>query len=222
MTKFSITATMVIDGCDKCGRPPMSNRERTNAFEFKSYKDHGDFRKPPETIVQYEPDSRPLSAGAGNDGDFDIEGIGDLPHFNPDMDGDDPAPSVVRLRDTIRQADGVIISTPEYAHGVPGVLKNALDWLVSSGEFVYKPVAVVSGSPMETGGEKAHESLQMTLRMMTADLVEGGSFTVPFLNQKLRGGEIKDEELNERLKGMLGKLEEAVREAAANGMNGFR
>ncbi|OXL85028.1 hypothetical protein BCV73_19420 [Paenibacillus sp. SSG-1] len=151
-----------------------------------------------------------------------FEGIGDLPHFNPDMDGDDPAPSVVRLRDTIRQADGVIISTPEYAHGVPGVLKNALDWLVSSGEFVYKPVAVVSGSPMETGGEKAHESLQMTLRMMTADLVEGGSFTVPFLNQKLRGGEIKDEELNERLKGMLGKLEEAVREAAANGMNGFR
>lgn len=62
-----------IDGCcDKRGRPPMSNRERTNAFEFKSYKDHGDFRKPPETIVQYEPDSRPLSAGAGNDGDFDI------------------------------------------------------------------------------------------------------------------------------------------------------
>ncbi|OZB91600.1 flavoprotein [Paenibacillus sp. XY044] len=151
-----------------------------------------------------------------------FEGIGDMPHFNPDMDGDEPVPSVARFRDTIRQADGVIICTPEYAHGVPGVLKNALDCLVSSGEFVYKPVAVVSGSPIETGGEKAHQSLLMTLGMMTAELVEGGSFTVPFLNQKLRGGEMIDEELKERLKGMLGKLEEAVQLAAASGKDRFR
>src|SRR5215216_3583814 len=58
--------------------------------------------------------------------------LADLPYFNPDIDreGDTPPASVAELRAQIGRADGIIICSPEYAHGVPGVLKNALDWLV--------------------------------------------------------------------------------------------
>jgi len=86
-------------------------------------------------------------------------GLDDLPHFSPDRDGDDPPRSVGRLRELLRTADGVLIGTPEYAFGVPGALKNALDWTVSSGEFDGKPVAAISASPLYTGGAKAHASL---------------------------------------------------------------
>src|SRR5579871_5074953 len=70
----------------------------------------------------------------------------DLPPFNPDDDTDAPPPAVVRLREEILHCDGVIIASPEYAHGVPGVLKNGLDWLVGSSEFVGKPVALLGTS----------------------------------------------------------------------------
>jgi Predicted flavoprotein len=65
------------------------------------------------------------------------DGLGSLPHFNPDLDaeGSVPPAEVGQLRTQIGEADALIISTPEYAHGVPGSLKNALDWLVSSFEF---------------------------------------------------------------------------------------
>ncbi len=56
--------------------------------------------------------------------------LGDLPHFNPDLEPIEP-PSVTDLRSQIAWSDGLIISSPEYAHGIPGVIKNALDWLVS-------------------------------------------------------------------------------------------
>jgi NAD(P)H-dependent FMN reductase len=62
-------------------------------------------------------------------------GLGDLPHFNPDLEPMEP-PSVTDLRAQVKWSDGLVISSPEYAHGVPGVLKNALDWLVSGDEFL--------------------------------------------------------------------------------------
>ncbi len=73
-----------------------------------------------------------------------FEGLGNLPAFNPDIE---PAPeSVSAFRTLIAAADAVAISTPEYAHGVPGVLKNALDWLVGSGELYRKPVVLLHRS----------------------------------------------------------------------------
>ncbi|PWT74125.1 MAG: hypothetical protein C5B59_11770 [Bacteroidetes bacterium] len=67
-----------------------------------------------------------------------FEDLARLPHF----DGEEPAPEIIsRFRSEIHSADGVIICSPEYAFGIPGSLKNALDWTVSSGEFYQKPVA---------------------------------------------------------------------------------
>src|SRR5260370_22765829 len=76
------------------------------------------------------------------------EGVGTLPHFNPDLDqeGDIPPPTVAGLRTLLCTADGFIVSVPEYAHGLPGAFKNALDWVVSSGELAHKPVLVLNAS----------------------------------------------------------------------------
>jgi len=70
--------------------------------------------------------------------------IGQLPHFNPDLDLErlQPPLAVEELRNNIRESNGLIFSTPEYAHGLPGTLKNALDWLVSSDAMVDKKVAI--------------------------------------------------------------------------------
>ena len=105
-----------------------------------------------------------------------------LPHFNPDFDGDSVPPAVADFRCQLRKASGVVISTPEYAHGVPGVLKNALDWLVRSGELYEKPVAIFSASPRATF---AQASLTVTLSVMSVRLIEEASIMVPLLGKKV-------------------------------------
>ena len=82
--------------------------------------------------------------------------IGSLPFFNPDLDdAGKPIPSVEAWRKAIREAEGVMIFTPEYAHDIPGVLKNAFDWIVGSGELVDKPVAVVTASTTHLGSAQS-------------------------------------------------------------------
>src|SRR5262249_60565012 len=88
---------------------------------------------------------------------------GHLPLFNPDLDGEGavPPPPVHEFRGLLRAADGVLLSCPEYGHGVPGTLKNALDWIVSTGELEGKPVALIVASP--SGGGWARGALGPTL-----------------------------------------------------------
>src|SRR5450432_4287229 len=84
---------------------------------------------------------------------FIYKGIGDLPHF---VDADNIPITVSVFRKHLQDADAVLICTPEYAFGVPGSLKNALDWTVGSGDLVNKPLALITAA---TGGEKAHASM---------------------------------------------------------------
>ncbi len=106
------------------------------------------------------------------------EGLATLPHFNPDLDleGAIPPEPVKILRTEIGSADAILISSPEYAHGVPGSLKNALDWLVSAPEMVAKPVGVLNTSSRAV---HAHASLLETLRTMSTDIVPEASAIVP-------------------------------------------
>ncbi|OPA73766.1 flavoprotein [Paenibacillus selenitireducens] len=134
-------------------------------------------------------------------------GLGELPHFNPDHDTDEGASEVRELRKQINEADGVLICTPEYGNGVPGVLKNALDWLVSSGEFINKPTAVISASPTPMGGDKAHASLLLTLNMINAVIVEGGTLIIPHITLKMnKEGMITNQETKRDLEAVLHKL----------------
>ncbi len=109
-------------------------------------------------------------------------GLGDLPHFNPDLDTDSPPETVAALRHQVGRCDGLLICSPEYAHGVAGAMKNALDWLVSSLEFPGKPVALFNTSPRATHAQ-AH--LRETLRTMSARLVDEASITIPFFGRTL-------------------------------------
>lgn len=133
-----------------------------------------------------------------------FEGLNDLPHFTPDLDGEAAPPAVVNWREALKMADGVLLCTPEYAFGVPGVLKNALDWAVSSGEFYEKPTAVISASPMLTGGDKAQASLLLTLKALGAKVADEVRLAVPMVNKKLTpGGAIADPALREALTALL-------------------
>ena len=99
----------------------------------------------------------------------------ELPPFNPDLDGGNAPAAVTRFRARLQACDAVLISSPEYAHGVPGVLKNALDWVVASGELVDKPVALINASARAT---HAWTSLANTLSVMSARVVRDASITV--------------------------------------------
>jgi NAD(P)H-dependent FMN reductase len=103
--------------------------------------------------------------------------VSELPAFNPDLDDDVlPLPTpVADLRRMLAAADALLISSPEYAHGVPGALKNALDWLVSGPEMVEKPVGLLNAS---SASAFAHPQLLETLRTMSAHVVAEASITV--------------------------------------------
>lgn len=128
------------------------------------------------------------------------EGLGDLPHFNPDLDNDTPPPAVVDFRQRLRAADAVLISSPEYAHGVPGVLKNALDWIVSSGEFTDKPTALICAS-------RATYTRSSLLETLTVMMAKFSDETSPILKTTTNKWDIETvlatPELAEALKGCL-------------------
>jgi len=111
-------------------------------------------------------------------------GLADMPAFDPDMDIDGSAPpSVQAFREAVDQADGVLIASPEYAHGVSGVLKNALDWLVSCTLAFYgKPVGLLNTSSRST---IAYDSLKEIIRTMAATLVEEASQVIPLPNMTI-------------------------------------
>jgi hypothetical protein len=109
------------------------------------------------------------------------ERIGDLPHFNPDLDATAIA-VVAEFSAVVKAADAVLISSPEYAFGVSGVMKNALDWLVGGDAFVHKPFALVSASPRATTSRAA---LIRTLTAMSGRLIEQASITLPLLGKDL-------------------------------------
>ena len=107
--------------------------------------------------------------------------LGKLPLFNPDLEAMNP-PYVVGLRAQLRGADAVLIASPEYAHGVTGVMKNALDWMVGCEAFVNKPVALLNASPRAV---HAYAALKETLSVMSALIVEEASVTLPVLSTRL-------------------------------------
>lgn len=134
-------------------------------------------------------------------------GLADLPHFNPDLDPE-AIPAVVEFRARLAAADGVLISSPEYAHGVAGVMKNALDWVVATGEFVDKPVALINASPR---AYHAQEALTETLVVMTARMVPEASIAVPLLGRKLPdGGILADAEVADALRGAIEAFVRAI------------
>ena len=138
-------------------------------------------------------------------------GLDALPHFNPDLDTEQaPAtpPAVAALRRQVGECDGILISSPEYAHGVPGSLKNALDWLVSCSEFPGKPVALINTAPRASHAQAA---LAEILRAMSARLIEAACVSLPLSGRTLDGAGIAaDAELAALLRQVLAAMHAAA------------
>jgi NAD(P)H-dependent FMN reductase len=101
-------------------------------------------------------------------------GLGDLPLFNPDLEPSEPV-AVRHLQRAIADADALLIASPEYAHGVSSAIKNALDWMVSTGVFVDKPVVLWNASPRAT---HALVALHETLTVMSARMVPAAGLSL--------------------------------------------
>lgn len=106
--------------------------------------------------------------------------IGKLPHFNPDLEDKLPG-RIVDLRTRVNQADGLLISCPEYARGIPGSFKNMLDWLLGSPDFPGKPVALFNTSPRASAAEAA---LKLVLETMSARLIPEACVTLQLLGKQ--------------------------------------
>ena len=139
-------------------------------------------------------------------------GLAELPHFNPDLDAEglELPVTVAQLHEQVATADALVIASPEYAHGVPGSLKNALDWLVSGPDMPGKPVGVLSASSYSS---HARASLVETLRTMSAHVVEGAVRVVPLDGRRLYAAEISsDPDLAGILREVVDALSHAVHE----------
>ncbi len=108
-----------------------------------------------------------------------FDGLGSLPHFNPDDDHEPLDPAAARLREAIAASDAVLFSTPEYAGALPGSFKNLLDWTVGGGEIYGKAVAWINASSSPTGAAGAHASLRTVLGYVGADVVEAACANIP-------------------------------------------
>ena len=108
-------------------------------------------------------------------------GLGELPLFNPDLDADS-LPAVTSLRDAILAADVLLLASPEYAHGVSGPMKNALDWMVGNESFIDKPLVLLNAAPRATHAQAA---LRETVRTMSARLIDEACISLPLLGSGL-------------------------------------
>ena len=140
-----------------------------------------------------------------------FEGLDCIPHFNPDLDNDTPPEMVKDFRKQLKEADGILICTPEYAMGVPGTLKNAIDWTVSSCEFSHKPVALITASSL---GENAHESLLKTLKIIESNITDQTQLVISYVKTKVsKDNTIIDSNTLAQVNSVMNSFEQLITEA---------
>jgi chromate reductase, NAD(P)H dehydrogenase (quinone) len=140
------------------------------------------------------------------------EGLGQLPHFNPDDDVEPLHPAVADLRARIADVDALLFSTPEYAGALPGSFKNLLDWTVGGGETYGMPVAWINASGSPTGAADAHRSLRTVLGYTGSDIVEEACGHVPVARSAVGSdGLIADEVIRRQIIDALGTLASQAR-----------
>lgn len=134
--------------------------------------------------------------------EVDVYPLSELPYFNPDLDNDNAIPvSVTNFRHRIATSDGIIICTPEYVFSLPGILKNALEWTVSTMLFHEKPTALITAS---SSGDKAHESLELVMKTIGAKVGDKSSILIKSVKTVLnQQGEITNPNTLADLNGLV-------------------
>ena len=139
--------------------------------------------------------------------------LGNVPFFNADLDlhtleVDNSPLEVQDFRKKINECDSLILCTPEYAFEIPGVLKNSLDWLVSSGNLLDKPVAILSASTSKMGADKANELLSGLVKVLMGKVDKTTNLKISSVNKKFdENSELIDQVLKNQLKNLLSALE---------------
>lgn len=129
----------------------------------------------------------------------------ELPFFNQDVTDEETAEAVHEFRKAVVEADGVLICTPEYVFSLPGILKNALEWCVSTTVFSDKPAMLITAS---SSGEKAHESLVLVMKTLGVKTSDELCLLISGVKSKLDAeGHITDEAIEQRLKKMIAAFE---------------
>ena len=132
------------------------------------------------------------------------EGLTTLPYFNQDLSIENTPQSVLDFREAISNADGIIICTPEYVFSLPGILKNAIEWAVSTTVFADKPTALITAS---SSGYKAHESLLLVMNTLSIKTNDEMCVLISGVKSKLDAqGKIIDEALLTQLKQLIKHL----------------
>lgn len=142
-------------------------------------------------------------------------GIAAIPFYNQDIeDRGDPAP-VAAFRAALREADAVLIASPEYNYGLPGVLKNAIDWISrppGQSPLRKKPVAIMGTSRGASGTMRMQAQLRLTLQSIEAYTMPKPEVFVPFYGEKFDAeGRLVDEKTREHLTGFLAAFAEWTR-----------
>lgn len=120
-----------------------------------------------------------------------------LPHFDPELSTDNPPKEILEFRQSIEEADGIIISTPEYVFSIPSGLKNAIEWCISTIVFSDKPTGLITAS---ASGEKGHEELQLIMKTAMAKFTNETTLLIQGVKGKFNTqGNISDEETKKQL-----------------------
>ncbi|MDB5162251.1 MAG: putative NADPH-dependent reductase [Candidatus Saccharibacteria bacterium] len=138
--------------------------------------------------------------------------ISEVPLFNQDLEADVPA-SVKKLKADIDSVDGVLLITPEYNRGMPGVIKNAIDWAsrpYGDNSFDRKPVAITgsTGSPWGTVG--AQQQLRVVMSYLNAHIMGQPELYIGAFNPVLNAEGVMEDHIKERLTGFVTALEAHV------------
>lgn len=120
-----------------------------------------------------------------------------LPHFDPELSIDQPPKEIIKFRNHINHADGVIICTPEYIFSIPSGLKNAIEWCVATTVFTNKPTGLITAS---TSGKQGHEELKLIMKTVMANFTDQTTLLIPGIKGKLnQQGQITDAKTMEDL-----------------------
>lgn len=127
-----------------------------------------------------------------------VEYLDELPHFQTEITDVNVPEKVVKLRNEILDADGIIISTPEYVFSIPSRLKNAIEWCVSTTVFTDKPISLITAS---ASGEKGHEELKLIMKTVQSYFTEETTLLIGGAKGKFdEDGKIKDKSLEQNIK----------------------
>ncbi|UTF60016.1 NADPH-dependent FMN reductase [Gilvimarinus sp. DA14] len=132
--------------------------------------------------------------------------IGEVPLYNQDLDGEEKPAAVTRLKAQIENADALLIASPEYNYGIPGVLKNAIDW-VSRPAFksvlAHKKTLLLSASMSDMGGVRAQGQLKQVLAGTLTPILPAPEFAVGSAQNKFTDGTLTDDDTRQKLQRLL-------------------